>query len=1197
MPLIRNFVRVITYPHIIISSIVVFSLNYLQMFGFVALGNDTGKWDVRYRTLASALVRAGDLPLWLPNGGNGFPQLSLYWGALVANPVGTVIGLFRPYDQISLGIETLLWRAIGFAGAYGFARSFARQPIGAVAVASAYVGSGLMAWASLSYPVLIGLMLAPWLLTSGMWLINAQTGREWKRGVGSMGLTYAAMVWCGYPGAWIMAPVLGGPLLLAVASRTSGALSRLVAGSALAAVAAVAMIGILISETMSLPIFAFSGSFRQETADMRDGLLRLVDLFGLVFPLPSVIPGLSPAVSQPIFFGILNIIIISIHLAHSIYTKALYITVPISGILLSSTLNVSIVDHPLYGVWRTDGVLQSVARETLYSCLFVFTIWSMLSILRDQTIRVKNLLLIYGLCIILVASDWSLANILRTYVPPFQLVRYNFLYSWISILLGATSSWIILEEWFLKSERNTVRMPSPTAIRRGVASVLCLLALVVIAVIPTPDARGAGFPETGLLSIGVPQVAWQLLIYTMIVFMISFLYLYIRRRVPVQTALIAFALGSLGGLLIFHVGLQAWNVDSHPSLDMRSNFLVFWALSFPVSLAFIILLFPKIVHYSKNIYIFACVLICEILLTAPSYFSDNPNLGPPHPTWPHTPQFPARVIELFEPAAGTRGDYRRDFWSLFDSTISPPPAVTRLQNAWGTMSDRWVHFPEYWSSTGAGGDRWVTRGSLGVEGAGQDAPRAPLRDVLQHTQTKASREAFEEAPPRTAVSLQACEGVRPGPVASGHVSLLLATRVVVGFRSDCARLLVFTDSWAPGWRADIDGEPVPVLRINGAYRGAMVPAGEHVLTWHYVPRYFWELLALFAASALSCVALVLAPPWLTAPARWMRFNGWMRDWHRPTRYTESDGQETTASETGQVLEGFAARDMTAIARTITHTVLLVLACSAASIAAFDSLIDGSRAVFIFAVLRTALISTTTAILLAMVAPRRPMVAVITAAIIVSPMLIVQATRHVASAGIPDPTVLVIDTNTGRLPPDWLPAVVAPDRTAGIGIRLEVRSISPVISIPLSDLNSIQLPFWARPLGGLRYGSVDVGWISTIERTGPYLAVFQIGRFSIQAAKGGMLITSPRDGDVTASFIAMSDQRISERGKWQFVSDGATGLLTLDASTIWQGKTGSLVSNVIFGDASRDVEHAGAVTLERIEVRQRAVNQRDRVSLE
>jgi hypothetical protein len=70
--------------------------NALLVSGLISYGNDTALWDIPYRSLASALASQGDLPLWYPGAGNGFPQLNLQWVSWVFNPLGILVSLVRP---------------------------------------------------------------------------------------------------------------------------------------------------------------------------------------------------------------------------------------------------------------------------------------------------------------------------------------------------------------------------------------------------------------------------------------------------------------------------------------------------------------------------------------------------------------------------------------------------------------------------------------------------------------------------------------------------------------------------------------------------------------------------------------------------------------------------------------------------------------------------------------------------------------------------------------------------------------------------------------------------------------------------------------------------------------------------------------------------------------------------------------------
>ncbi len=68
--------------------------------------------------------------------------------------------------------------------------------------------------------------------------------------------------------------------------------------------------------------------------------------------------------------------------------------------------------------------------------------------------------------------------------------------------------------------------------------------------------------------------------------------------------------------------------------------------------------------------------------------------------------------------------------------------------------------------------------------------------------------------------------------------------------TDSEQLLVLSETWAPGWHAEVDGRPVPILRTNYLFRGLVVPAGTHEVRMLYRPA------SLLWGAAISCTALI-----------------------------------------------------------------------------------------------------------------------------------------------------------------------------------------------------------------------------------------------------------------------------------------------------------------------------------------------------
>jgi uncharacterized membrane protein YfhO len=72
-------------------------------------------------------------------------------------------------------------------------------------------------------------------------------------------------------------------------------------------------------------------------------------------------------------------------------------------------------------------------------------------------------------------------------------------------------------------------------------------------------------------------------------------------------------------------------------------------------------------------------------------------------------------------------------------------------------------------------------------------------------------------------------------------------------------LLVLTDSWFPGWKAKVNGEELPVERVDYVIRGVPIPAGESRVEFTYEPaswRAGWivsglALLVILAATGIG----------------------------------------------------------------------------------------------------------------------------------------------------------------------------------------------------------------------------------------------------------------------------------------------------------------------------------------------------------
>lgn len=105
------------------------------------------------------------------------------------------------------------------------------------------------------------------------------------------------------------------------------------------------------------------------------------------------------------------------------------------------------------------------------------------------------------------------------------------------------------------------------------------------------------------------------------------------------------------------------------------------------------------------------------------------------------------------------------------------------------------------------------------------------------------------------------EGAGPAPPpgesrgASGRVTILSdrADEVSIEFTARQPGYLILSDTYYPGWRAELDGRPVPVRAANAAFRGVSVPPGRHTVAFRYESSAVWIGRAL---TGLALVAIV-----------------------------------------------------------------------------------------------------------------------------------------------------------------------------------------------------------------------------------------------------------------------------------------------------------------------------------------------------
>jgi hypothetical protein len=91
----------------------------------------------------------------------------------------------------------------------------------------------------------------------------------------------------------------------------------------------------------------------------------------------------------------------------------------------------------------------------------------------------------------------------------------------------------------------------------------------------------------------------------------------------------------------------------------------------------------------------------------------------------------------------------------------------------------------------------------------------------------------------------------PGPWSARLVSVE-DTRMTVDVSTDNGGYLVLSEAQYPGWRARIDGDIVPVRRVDVMFQGVAVPAGRHTVVFEFAST------TLRAGIAISTLAVAFA---------------------------------------------------------------------------------------------------------------------------------------------------------------------------------------------------------------------------------------------------------------------------------------------------------------------------------------------------
>jgi len=100
-----------------------------------------------------------------------------------------------------------------------------------------------------------------------------------------------------------------------------------------------------------------------------------------------------------------------------------------------------------------------------------------------------------------------------------------------------------------------------------------------------------------------------------------------------------------------------------------------------------------------------------------------------------------------------------------------------------------------------------------------------------------------------------------------RISWEIPSHLTIDYNMATAGMIVISDLWDGGWHAKVNGVDAPVLRVNHAFRGVVVPAGKGVVQYDYIPVDFILGLEVAGIGAALVIIWFAAALWLKDPRK------------------------------------------------------------------------------------------------------------------------------------------------------------------------------------------------------------------------------------------------------------------------------------------------------------------------------------------
>jgi hypothetical protein len=119
-------------------------------------------------------------------------------------------------------------------------------------------------------------------------------------------------------------------------------------------------------------------------------------------------------------------------------------------------------------------------------------------------------------------------------------------------------------------------------------------------------------------------------------------------------------------------------------------------------------------------------------------------------------------------------------------------------------------------------------------------------------------------PARVALVEDSIDYAKPAANALATIKVLRSagTRLIIKTESRTSGFLVTSDTYYPGWQAEIDGHPTHIFKTDYTLRGVIIPAGRHFVSFRFQPNSFLIGLSVSAFSVFLLLCYVCLAPQL-----------------------------------------------------------------------------------------------------------------------------------------------------------------------------------------------------------------------------------------------------------------------------------------------------------------------------------------------